>query len=176
MVNSDKGISNLHVPSDVIIDASMPALIRAGGKGWGPDGKEWDSNCVIPESSYAAVYDEAIKYCKETGALDPTTVGTVQNIGLMAQKAEEYGSHDKTFEIESDGKVRVVDDAGNQIFEHDVEKGDIWRMDFSRFNQYREAPPADDSSGFFWSPHGSRDSHIPECFPIIHFSEEPLKI
>ena len=105
MVNSEKGISNLHVPSDVIIDASMPALIRAGGRGWGPDGKEADSNCVIPDSSYAAVYDEAINYCKETGSIDPTTSGTVQNIGLMAQKAEEYGSHPTTFEVPAGGTV-----------------------------------------------------------------------
>ncbi len=103
MVNSDRGITNLHVPSDVIIDASMPALIRAGGKGWGPDGKEADTNCVIPDSCYAPVYDEAIEYFKETGALDPTTAGTVQNVGLMAQKAEEYGSHPTTFEIAGAG-------------------------------------------------------------------------
>ena len=127
MVNSDKGISNLHVPSDVIIDASMPALIRAGGKGWGPDGKEHDSNCVIPDSSYAPVYDEAINYFKETGALDPTTAGTVQNLGLMAQKAEEYGSHPTTFEIPEDGTVRVIAANGDVIHEHGVEAGDIWR-------------------------------------------------
>lgn len=128
MVNSDKGISNLHVPSDVIIDASMPALIRAGGKGWGPDGAEADANCVIPDSSYAAVYEEAVEDCKKNGALDPTRAGTVQNVGLMAQKAEEYGSHDKTFEIPADGTVRVVDDAGTVLIEHVVGVGDIWRM------------------------------------------------
>lgn len=105
MVDSDRGITNLHVPSDVIIDASMPALIRAGGKGWGPDGKEADSNCVIPDNSYAPVYDEAINYFKETGKLDPASAGTVQNIGLMAQKAEEYGSHPTTFEIPHAGTV-----------------------------------------------------------------------
>ena len=132
MVNSDKGISNLHVPSDVIIDASMPALIRAGGKGWGPDGKELDSNCVIPDSSYAAVYDEAIKYCKETGALDPTTVGTVQNIGLMAQKAEEYGSHPTTFKMPADGTVRMVAANGDILHEHNVEQNDIWRSASTR--------------------------------------------
>ncbi|MFT6105145.1 MAG: isocitrate dehydrogenase [Paracoccaceae bacterium] len=132
MVDSDKGISNLHVPSDVIIDASIPALIRAGGKGWGPDGAEADANCVIPDSSYAAVYDEAIKYCKETGAIDPTTCGTVQNVGLMAQKAEEYGSHPTTFEIPFDGTVRMVMDSGGVIHEHDVEKGDIWRSASAR--------------------------------------------
>ena len=108
MVDSDRGITNLHVPSDVIIDASIPALIRAGGKGWGPDGKAADANCVIPDSSYAAVYAEAIDFFKENGALDPTTAGTVQNVGLMAQKAEEYGSHPTTFEIASDGVVRMV--------------------------------------------------------------------
>jgi isocitrate dehydrogenase len=127
MVNSDKGITNLHVPSDVIIDASMPALIRAGGKGWGPDGAEADCNCVIPDGSYAPVYDEAIKYCKETGAIDPATCGTVQNVGLMAQKAEEYGSHPTSFEIPADGIVRIVMANGDILHEHEVEAGDIWR-------------------------------------------------
>lgn len=132
MVNSDKGITNLHVPSDVIIDASIPALIRAGGKGWGPDGKEADANCVIPDSSYAAVYDEAIKYFKENGALDPTTAGTVQNVGLMAQKAEEYGSHPTTFEVPSNGKMRMVLANGEVLHQHDVERGDIWRSASTR--------------------------------------------
>jgi isocitrate dehydrogenase len=132
MVNSDKGITNLHVPSDVIIDASIPALIRAGGKGWGPDGKEADANCVIPDSSYAAVYDEAIKYFKENGAFDPSTAGTVQNIGLMAQKAEEYGSHPTTFEIPADGMVRMVLADGEVLHEHEVEVGDIWRSASTR--------------------------------------------
>ncbi len=132
MVNSDKGITNLHVPSDVIIDASMPALIRAGGKGWGPDGKEADSNCVIPDSSYAAVYDEAIRFFKENGALDPSTAGTVQNIGLMAQKAEEYGSHPTTFEIPTDGTVRMIAANGDVLHEHEVEAGDIWRSASTR--------------------------------------------
>lgn len=127
MVNSDKGITNLHVPSDVIIDASIPAVIRAGGKGWGPDGEEDDTNCVIPDNSYAPVYDEAVAYFKETGALDPTTSGTVQNIGLMAQKAEEYGSHPTTFEIASDGVVKLIAANGDVIHEHAVEAGDIWR-------------------------------------------------
>ena len=127
MVNSDKGITNLHVSSDVIIDASMPALIRAGGKGWGPDGQEADSNCVIPDNSYAPVYDETIEYFKETGALDPSTSGAVQNIGLMAQKAEEYGSHPTTFEAAADGKIRYVVASGETLHEHEVEKGDIWR-------------------------------------------------
>jgi isocitrate dehydrogenase len=132
MVNSDKGITNLHVPSDVIIDASIPALIRAGGKGWGPDGKEADTNCVIPDSSYAAVYDEAINNCKTHGALDPTTAGTVQNIGLMAQKAEEYGSHPTTFEIPQDGTVRMIAANGDVLHEHEVEAGDIWRSASTR--------------------------------------------
>jgi isocitrate dehydrogenase len=132
MVNSDKGITNLHVPSDVIIDASLPALIRAGGKAWGPDGNESDTNCVIPDSSYAAVYDESIKYFKENGALDPTKSGTVQNVGLMAQKAEEYGSHPTTFEIPADGKVRIVLENGEILHEHNVEKGDIWRSASTR--------------------------------------------
>ena len=132
MVNSDKGITNLHVPSDVIIDASMPALIRAGGKGWGPDGKEADTNCVIPDSSYAAVYDESVKDCIANGALDPSTAGTVQNIGLMAQKAEEYGSHPTTFEIPVDGTVRMILDDGTVLHEHAVEAGDIWRSASTR--------------------------------------------
>ena len=127
MVNSDKGITNLHVPSDVIIDASMPALIRAGGKGWGPDGKEADANCVIPDSSYASVYEETVNYFKETGALDPATAGTVQNLGLMAQKAEEYGSHPTTFEIPVEGTVRMIAANGDVLHTHAVEAGDIWR-------------------------------------------------
>jgi isocitrate dehydrogenase len=132
MVNSDKGISNLHVPSDVIIDASIPALIRAGGKGYGPDGKAADTNCVIPDSSYAAVYDEAIAYFKATGALDPSTAGTVQNVGLMAQKAEEYGSHPTTFEIPKDGTVRLIVANGDVLHQHDVQAGDIWRAASTR--------------------------------------------
>tara|TARA_R110002124_G_scaffold227889_1_gene393109 strand:- start:4565 stop:6793 length:2229 start_codon:yes stop_codon:yes gene_type:complete len=128
MVNSDKGITNLHVPSDVIIDASMPAMIRNSGQMWGPDGKSKDTKAVIPDSSYAGIYDATIKFCQKHGAFDPTTMGTVPNVGLMAQKAEEYGSHDKTFEIASNGKVSVIDANGNVLIEHDVEKGDIWRM------------------------------------------------
>jgi len=127
MVNSDKGITNLHVPSDVIIDASLPALIRAGGKGWGPDGEESDTNCVIPDNSYASVYEETINYFKETGALDPSTSGTVQNIGLMAQKAEEYGSHPTTFEVPAAGTVTLTAANGDVIHSHAVEAGDIWR-------------------------------------------------
>ncbi len=132
MVDSDRGITNLHVPSDVIVDASMPALIRAGGKGWGPDGKEHDAVCVIPDNSYAPVYDETIKYFKETGKLDPATCGTVQNIGLMAQKAEEYGSHPTTFEIAAKGTVWMILEDGTVIHEHAVEAGDIWRSASAR--------------------------------------------
>ena len=132
MVDSDRGITNLHVPSDVIIDASMPALIRAGGKGWGPDGREHDCVCVIPDNCYAGVYDETIRYFKETGALDPATAGAVQNIGLMAQKAEEYGSHPTTFEMPHAGTVRMVTDSGVTLHEHHVQAGDIWRSSSAR--------------------------------------------
>ena len=132
MVDSDRGITNLHVPSDVIIDASMPALIRSGGKGWGPDNKEHDAVCVIPDNSYAPVYDETIKFFKANGKLDPATAGTVQNLGLMAQKAEEYGSHPTTFEIPEDGTVKMVLDDGTVLHEHKVEKGDIWRSASAR--------------------------------------------
>ncbi|HKK98031.1 MAG TPA: NADP-dependent isocitrate dehydrogenase, partial [Marivita sp.] len=132
MVDSDKGLTNLHVPSDVIIDASMPALIRAGGKGWGPDGKEHDANCVIPDNSYAPVYDEAIEFFKENGKLNPATAGTVQNIGLMAQKAQEYGSHPTTFEIPHAGTVKIILGDGTVLHEHAVEAGDIWRSASAR--------------------------------------------
>ena len=132
MVDSDKGITNLHVPSDVIIDASMPALIRAGGKGWGPDGKEADTNCVIPDNSYAPIYDETIKFFKANGKLNPATAGTVQNLGLMAQKAEEYGSHPTTFEIPADGTVKMILEDGTVLHQHPVEKGDIWRSASTR--------------------------------------------
>jgi isocitrate dehydrogenase len=132
MVDSDRGITNLHVPSDVIIDASMPALIRAGGKGWGPDGKESDTNCVIPDSSYAPVYDATIEFFKANGKLNPATAGTVQNIGLMAQKAEEYGSHPTTFEIPADGTVKMILDDGTVLHSHAVEAGDIWRSASAR--------------------------------------------
>ncbi len=128
MVNSEKGITNLHVPSDVIIDASMPAAIRNSGQMYGPDGKSYDTKFVIPDSSYAGVYKTVIEFCKKHGAFDPRTMGTVQNIGLMAQKAEEYGSHDKTFEIPADGIVHVVTSKGTTLFETTVEHGDIWRM------------------------------------------------
>jgi len=129
MVNSDKGITNLHVPSDIIIDASMPAMIRGGGKMWDAAGKERDTLAVIPDSSYASIYQATIEFCKENGALDPATMGTVPNVGLMAQKAEEYGSHDKTFQIEARGTVTVIDNETKAVLiEHQVEEGDIWRM------------------------------------------------
>ncbi|MEL6531667.1 MAG: NADP-dependent isocitrate dehydrogenase [Pseudomonadota bacterium] len=132
MVDSDRGITNLHVSSDVIIDASMPALIRAGGKGWGPDGAEADAVCVIPDNSYAPVYDETVKFFKANGALNPATAGTVQNLGLMAQKAEEYGSHPTTFEIAEAGTVKMILEDGSVLHEHGVEAGDIWRSASAR--------------------------------------------
>lgn len=138
MVNSDKGITNLHVPSDVIVDASMPAMIRTAGHMWGPDGEEADTLAVIPDSSYAGVYQAVIEDCQAHGAYDPTTMGSVPNVGLMAQKAEEYGSHDKTFEIEAAGRVEVVDGSGEVLMSHDVEAGDIWRA-----CQTKDAPVRD---------------------------------
>ena len=138
MVNSDEGITNLHVPSDVIIDASMPAMIRTSGQMWNAEGKTQDTKAVIPDSSYAGLYQATIEFCKEHGAFDPTTMGTVPNVGLMAQKAEEYGSHDKTFEISGNGTVKVTNSNGETILEHKVEKGDIWRM-----CQVKDAPVQD---------------------------------
>jgi len=138
MVNSDRGITNLHVPSDVIIDASMPAMIRTSGQMWNAEGKQQDTKAVIPDSSYAGVYSATIDFCKKHGAFDPTTMGTVPNVGLMAQKAEEYGSHDKTFEISSKGKVEVIDANGSVLLSHKVEEGDIWRM-----CQVKDAPIKD---------------------------------
>ncbi|MDP4939199.1 MAG: NADP-dependent isocitrate dehydrogenase, partial [Verrucomicrobiales bacterium] len=138
MVNSDLGITNLHVPSDVIVDASMPAMIRTSGRMWNKDGKEQDTLAVIPDSSYAGVYAATINFCKAHGAFDVATMGTVPNVGLMAQQAEEYGSHDKTFEIPGEGKVRVVDAAGAVLIEHEVSQGDIWRA-----CQTKDAPVAD---------------------------------
>ena len=157
MVDSDRGITNLHVPSDVIIDASMPAVIRAGGKGWGPDGKPADTKCVIPDNCYAPVYDETINYFKETGALDPTTSGAVANVGLMAQKAEEYGSHPTTFEIPANGTIRYIVANGDVLHKQAVEKGDIWRSssvrkapieDWVRLGISRQA--ATGSQAIFW--------------------------
>jgi isocitrate dehydrogenase len=138
MVNSDKGITNLHVPSDVIVDASMPAMIRAGGKMWNAQGKEQDTLAVIPDSSYAGIYQATIDFCKKNGALDPKTMGSVPNVGLMAQAAEEYGSHNKTFEAPADGTIKVTDTAGNVLFEHAVDQGDIWRA-----CQTKDAPVQD---------------------------------
>jgi len=138
MVNSDKGITNLHVPSDVIVDASMPAMIRTSGQMWNAAGDQQDAKAVIPDSSYAALYAETIAHCKEHGAFDPTTMGTVPNVGLMAQKAEEYGSHDKTFEVPDDGTVRIVDRTGATVLEHTVEAGDIFRA-----CQTKDAPVQD---------------------------------
>lgn len=138
MVNSEKGITNLHVPSDVIIDASVPAAIRTSGKMWNKEGKLEDTKMIIPDRSYAGVYTATLDYCKKNGALDPTTMGSVPNVGLMAQAAEEYGSHDKTFQIASNGIVRVVDAAGTTLLQHDVEAGDIWRM-----CQTKDAPVRD---------------------------------
>ncbi len=128
MVNSDRGITNLHVPSDVIVDASMPAMIRSSGQMWGPDGTLQDTSAMIPDRNYAGIYQAVIDFCKQHGAFDVTTMGSVSNVGLMAQKAEEYGSHDKTFEIPASGVVRVTDATGNTVLEHTVEQGDIWRM------------------------------------------------
>ena len=138
MVNSDKGITNLHVPSDVIIDASIPPMIRDSGQIWGPDGKLHDAKAVIPDHSYAPLYDETVQHCKQHGAFDPRTMGTVPNVGLMAQQAEEYGSHDKTFLIPTPGTVRVVDEQGKTLIEHAVEEGDIWRA-----CQVKDAPIRD---------------------------------
>ncbi len=138
MVNSDQGITNLHVPSDIIIDASMPASIRSSGQMWGPDGQLHDTKAIIPDRCYAGIYQETIDFCKKHGAFDPTTMGTVQNIGLMAQKAEEYGSHDKTFEIPADGVVKVTDETGTVLLEQNVAAGDIWRM-----CQVKDAPIQD---------------------------------
>ena len=128
MVDSDNGITNLHVPSDVIIDASMPAMIRTSGKMWNTEGQTQDTKAVIYDSSYAPIYQATIDFCKNNGAFDPTTMGSVSNVGLMAQKAEEYGSHDKTFEIAEAGTVRVKDESGDVVMEHSVQAGDIWRM------------------------------------------------
>ncbi|MEQ9310633.1 MAG: NADP-dependent isocitrate dehydrogenase [Balneolaceae bacterium] len=138
MVNSDKGITNLHVPSDVIIDASMPAMIRISGQMWNAEGKTQDTKAVIPDSSYAGVYQATIDFCIKNGAFDPTTMGSVPNVGLMAQKAEEYGSHDKTFELASAGTVRIITEAGKVLMEHSVEEGDIWRA-----CQVKDAPVQD---------------------------------
>ena len=168
MVNSDQGITNLHVPSDVIIDASMPAMIRNSGQMWDANGDTQDTKAVIPDSSYAGIYQETIDFCKKNGAFDPVTMGTVPNVGLMAKKAEEYGSHDKTFEIAGNGTVRVVDASGNTLIEHTVEQGDIWRM-----CQTKDAPIKDwvklavnrakatDTPAVFWlDPNRAHDAQL----------------
>ena len=177
MVDSDRGITNLHVPSDVIIDASMPALIRAGGKGWGPDGKPSDTKCVIPDNSYAPIYDETVKYFKETGALDPKTSGAVANVGLMAQKAEEYGSHPTTFEIEKNGEVRYILENGEILHQHKVNSGDIWRSSTAK-----RAPIIDwinlaitrqnetGSQAIFWL-----DKNRPHDFELIEYVKSVLE-
>jgi isocitrate dehydrogenase len=138
MVNSDKGITNLHVPSDVIVDASMPAMIRTSGQMWNADGKAQDTKAIVPDRSYAGIYQATIDFCKKNGALDPKTMGSVPNVGLMAQKAEEYGSHDKTFQMNAAGIVKVTDATGNVLMEQTVEKGDIFRM-----CQVKDAPIQD---------------------------------
>ena len=138
MVDSDRGITNLHVPSDIIIDASMPAALRSSGQMWGPDGQLHDMKAIIPDRSYAGIYQEVIDYCKQNGAFNPSTMGSVPNVGLMAQKAEEYGSHDKTFEVAADGTIAVVDGDGRTLLEHAVAAGDVWRM-----CQVKDAPIQD---------------------------------
>ena len=138
MVDSDRGVTNLHVPSDIIIDASMPAALRESGKMWGPDGELADTKYVIPDRSYATSYKKVVEHCIEHGAFDPSTMGAVSNVGLMAQKAQEYGSHDKTFEVAMDGVMKIVDTDGNVLIEHAVEKGDIWRA-----CQVKDAPVKD---------------------------------
>lgn len=156
MVDSDKGITNLHVPSDVIVDASMPAMIRNSGKMWGRDGKAHDAKAVIPDRTYARIYQETINFCKTNGEFDPTTMGTVPNVGLMAQKAQEYGSHDKTYEVAAAGTMRVVDAQGKVLMQHAVEKGDIWRA-----CQTKDAPIRD------WVKLGvtrARQSNTPAVF------------
>ena len=172
MVDSDRGITNLHVPSDVIIDASMPALIRAGGIAWGPDGTTKDTKCIIPDNSYAPVYEEAINFFKEKGALDPSSSGTVSNVGLMAQKAEEYGSHPTTFEIPRDGTVRYILKNGAILHEHEVKSGDIWRscsvnkapiLDWVSLAIERQA--ATDAQAIFWLDQNR--AHDAQLIPIV---------
>ena len=172
MVDSDRGITNLHVPSDVIIDASMPALIRAGGIAWGPDGSTKDTKCIIPDNSYAPVYEEAINFFKEKGALDPSSSGTVANVGLMAQKAEEYGSHPTTFEIPRDGTVRYILENGAILHEHEVKSGDIWRscsvnkapiLDWVSLAIERQA--ATDAQAIFWLDQNR--AHDAQLIPIV---------
>ena len=170
MVNSDKGITNLHVPSDVIIDASMPAMIRTSGQMWNKEGKQQDTLAVIPDSSYAGVYDATVEFCKKHGAFDPATMGTVPNVGLMAQKAEEYGSHDKTFEIEAAGTVRIVDANDKVLIEHEVGEGDIWRACQTKDDPIRDwvklgvtRARATDTPAVFWlDPSRAHDARLIE--------------
>ncbi len=170
MVNSDKGITNLHVPSDVIIDASMPAMIRTSGQMWNKEGKQQDTLAVIPDSSYAGVYDATIEFCKKHGAFDPATMGTVPNVGLMAQKAEEYGSHDKTFEMDAAGTVRIVDANDKVLIEHEVAEGDIWRACQTKDEPIRDwvklavnRARATDSPAVFWlDPSRAHDARLIE--------------
>ena len=161
MVDSDRGITNLHVPSDIIIDASMPAALRTSGKMWGPDGKLHDMKAVIPDRCYAGVYQEVIDFCRTNGAFDPSTMGSVPNVGLMAQKAEEYGSHDKTFEVTGDGKIAVLDADNNTLLEHSVEEGDIWRM-----CQVKDAPIQD------WVKLAVNRARISQIPAVFWLSEE----
>ncbi|MEM6334782.1 MAG: NADP-dependent isocitrate dehydrogenase [Planctomycetota bacterium] len=179
MVDSDKGITNLHVPSDVIIDASMPAMIRSSGQMWGPDGKQRDTKCVIPDRSYAGVYRETFNFCRENGAFDPATMGSVANVGLMAKKAEEYGSHDKTFEVPADGRMQVIDlsDGDKVIFDHAVEAGDIWRMCQTKDVAIRDwvklavtRARAADTPAIFWL-----DENRPHDHALIHKVRAYLK-
>ncbi len=168
MVDSAKGISNLHAPNDVIVDASMPAMIRLGGQMWGPDGKLKDTKAVIPESTFARIYQEMINFCKTHGAFDPTTMGSVPNVGLMAQQAEEYGSHDKTFEIQADGVARIVDDKGNVLIEQNVKEGDIWRM-----CQTKDAPIRD------WvklAVNRARQSGMPAVFWLDEYRPHEMEL
>ena len=168
MVDSAKGISNLHAPNDVIVDASMPAMIRLGGQMWGPDGKLKDTKAVIPESTFARIYQEMVNFCKTHGAFDPATMGSVPNVGLMAQKAEEYGSHDKTFEIQTDGVARIVDDKGNVLIEQNVKEGDIWRM-----CQTKDAPIRD------WvklAVNRARQSGMPAVFWLDEYRPHEMEL
>ena len=168
MVDSAKGISNLHAPNDVIVDASMPAMIRSGGKMWGPDGKLKDTKAVIPESTFARIYQEMINFCKTHGAFDPKTMGSVPNVGLMAQKAEEYGSHDKTFEIQTSGVARIVDEKNNILLEQNVKEGDIWRM-----CQTKDAPIRD------WvklAVNRARQSDMPAVFWLDEYRPHEMEL
>ena len=188
MVDSDKGITNLHVPSDVIIDASMPAMIRNSGQMWNRDNKLEDTKAIIPDSSYASIYTATIDFCKEHGAFDPTKMGTVHNVGLMAQKAEEYGSHDKTFEIKESGIVRVVDSDGNILNEHIVEEGDIWRMCQTKVEPIKNwvklavsRARATKWPTIFWlNKHRSHDMElirkVDECLKLYDTSDLDIKI